>query len=92
MMYTKNNFELRSICGESVLIAQGVENLDFGKIISLNETAAFLWERLEEAPFDAEKMAALLEAEYEVGHEEALTDCHNLLATWVENLLVAPTT
>lgn len=90
MNYKKNNFELRTVCNESVLIAQGVENLDFGKIISLNETAAYLWERLAEEPFDAEKMAELLTQEYEVDKSRALEDSQTLLAQWSENKIVSP--
>ena len=42
-MKIKNGFELREVCGENVIIAHGVDNIDFTKVISLNESAAFLW-------------------------------------------------
>ena len=39
-MKIKKGFELRDICGEKVIIASGIENIDFNKMISLNESAA----------------------------------------------------
>lgn len=41
-MRIKEGFELREICGEHVILSHGMDNIDFSKIISLNETAAFL--------------------------------------------------
>ena len=42
-MKIKDGFELREVCGEYVILSSGMENIDFSKIISLNESAAFLW-------------------------------------------------
>lgn len=42
-MKIKNDFKLREICGEYVVTAEGMQAVDFTKLISLNETAAFLW-------------------------------------------------
>ncbi len=42
-MRIKDGFEIRNICGEKVIIAYGLDNLDFNKLINLNESAAFLW-------------------------------------------------
>ena len=42
-MKLKSGFELRDVCGEKVVIAQGIENVDFSKLITLNESAAYLW-------------------------------------------------
>ena len=44
-MRIKEGFELREICGEHVILSHGMDNIDFSKIISLNETAAFLWKQ-----------------------------------------------
>lgn len=42
-MRLKNNFELRNVCGENVLIPCGKGGVDLNCIIHLNETGAFLW-------------------------------------------------
>lgn len=63
-----------SVCGAKFLMAEGIENIDFNQIISLNETAAFLWEAMGDDPFTVEELAEKLTAEYEVSHAEA-KDC-----------------
>ena len=66
-MRIKDGFELREICGEHVILSHGMDNIDFSKIISLNETAAFLWKEAvgKEEISEEELTATLLEA-YEV--------------------------
>ena len=43
-MRKKPGFNLRDVCGEQIVVAEGKENIDFSNIISMNETSAFLWE------------------------------------------------
>ena len=35
-MKIKKGFVLRDICGENIIVAEGKENIDFTKIISMN--------------------------------------------------------
>lgn len=74
-MRIKDGFELREICGEHVILSHGMDNIDFSKIISLNETAAFLWKEAvgKEEISEEELTATLLEA-YEVDEETARKD------------------
>lgn len=55
-MRIKEGFELREICGEHVILSHGMDNIDFSKIISLNETAVScgnkLWEKKQSAKMD----------------------------------------
>ena len=88
-MKLKKGFELRDVCGEKVVIAQGLENLDFSKLINLNESAAYLWENLQDVDFTVEDMAALLCKTYEVEKDQAVADCEALIATWKTQGLVA---
>ncbi len=81
-MKIKKGFELRDICGEKVIIATGIENVDFNRMISLNETAAFLWQAAEGKDFTAETLADLLCGEYEVGHDQALADSQAIILEW----------
>ena len=46
-MKTKPGFTLRDICGEYIIVAEGLENIDFSNIISLNESSAYLWKKVE---------------------------------------------
>lgn len=81
-MKTKKGFKLRDICGEKIVIAEGVENIDFSNIISMNETSAYLWEHICDKEFTEEEMAELLTKEYEVDLATALADCKALVAQW----------
>ena len=79
-MKKKVGFKLRSICGEQVIVAEGKENIDFSKIISMNETSAYLWETVEGKEFTADTLAKLLTEQYNV----AFNDCLELIVKWEE--------
>ena len=81
-MKIKKGFELREVCGEHIIVANCRENIDFNKVISLNESATYLWKNIVDKDFDAEMMAALLQQEYEVDAETALHDAKALLDEW----------
>lgn len=83
-MREKPGFNLRDVCGEQIVVAEGKENIDFSNIISMNETSAFLWEALGDKEFDADMMASLLLEKYDVDAEVAKADCENLLHGWSE--------
>lgn len=87
-MKIKNGFELRDVCGEKVVIAQGLENLDFSKLITLNESAAYLWESISGKTFTETDLVSLLCAEYDVTAEQAATDVQALVAEWKKQGLV----
>lgn len=82
-MKINNGFELREMCGEHVIIGTGVENIDFSKVISLNESAAWLWREVENKEFTPESLAALLKQRYDVDEATALADVTMLINQWV---------
>ncbi|MCQ2095721.1 MAG: PqqD family protein [Bacteroidaceae bacterium] len=81
-MKIKSGFELRTVCGENILISHGRENLNFTKIISLNESAAFIWNNVVDKEFTLEDMCKLLMSEYEVDEQTARKDCEELVKSW----------
>lgn len=83
-MKQKKGFNLRNVCGEQIIVAEGKENIDFSNIISMNESSAYLWQKLEEKEFSVEDMAKLLTEEYEVDEATALNDCKELTTLWRE--------
>jgi len=87
-MNIKPGFELRDICGEKVVIAIGLENMDFSRMVSLNETAAFLWEKAQGASFTEADLVDALRGEYDVDEATAEKDVHKLVETWKEIGLV----
>ncbi len=84
-MKIKKGFELQSVCGEYIIVPAGEENVDFSKIISLNETAADLWKGvsgMEE--FGIDDMVTVLQEQYEVDEETAREDCTKIAECWEE--------
>ena len=73
-MKIKNGFVLRTICGEKVVSPEGLDVIDFTKLVKLNETSAFLWESFEGRCFTPEDMAEALCDHYVVDSETALRD------------------
>ena len=43
-MRLKKGFVLREVCGERVIMGEGLGAINFGKLLALNETAAWLWQ------------------------------------------------
>ncbi len=84
-MKIKNGLELQNVCGEHIIIPAGEENMDFSQIISLNPTAAYLWENVAKREnFTVEDMVQLLLNEYEVEESVALEDCKLIAERWSE--------
>lgn len=83
-MKTKKGFRLRTVCGENIIVAEGIENIDFSKIISMNESSAYLWSKVQNQSFTIEQLVALLREEYEVDEATATADVKALVAKWQE--------
>ena len=83
-MKIKEGFVLREMCGEHIVAAEGLQHINFNKLISLNSTAAFLWEAVAEKEFTAEDMAELLVEEYGIDMELALNDSKKLMQSWID--------
>ena len=71
--------------GEFAVIGEGLEQVNFNKIISLNSTAAYIWKEIEGRDFDADMVADLLLAKYDVEKERAISDATALVQKLVEN-------
>lgn len=88
-MKINEGFELRKVCDENVIVAYGRKNIDFSKVISLNESAAFLWNAVADKEFTCQDLADILCKEYEVDAQTALQDVTQMIASWEELGLVA---
>lgn len=73
---------MRQLGTEYILVAEGLEVMGANRMISMNETAAFLWEAVEGKTFDTEALAKLLVDEYGISMEVAGKDVTALLQTW----------
>lgn len=83
-MRTKTGFVLKDVCGEKIVVAEGRENIDFTKIISMNDSAAYLWEKVQNIDFDVETLKKLLCDEYDVDEATALADSKTIVNQWHE--------
>jgi hypothetical protein len=82
-MKIKNGFVLRDVCGEQVIMGEGIGALDFGRLLCLNDTAAWLWKKAEEmGEFTVESLATALCNEYDVSEEQAKADVAAIVAEW----------
>lgn len=82
-MKIKEGFVLREMCGENIVAAEGLENINFNKLISLNESAAYLWKELSGKEFTIEEMAELLIDRYGIDKELATKDSTHLCEAWI---------
>ena len=82
-MKQKKGFVLRTVCGENVIVGEGLETVNFGKLISLNESAAYLWKKAGElGDFTSQQRADALLEEYEVTADQALADVERIIGEW----------
>lgn len=89
-MKAKKGFNLRTVCGENMIVAEGKENIDFSNVISMNESSAYLWKKIQGIDFTAEDLAHLLTEQYEVDEATALNDSKVLAHQWIEAGIVDP--
>lgn len=75
---------MRTICGEHIIVAEGKENIDFSKIISMNETAAYLWQQVQGREFTTDELVLLLTKEYDVEQTTAQKDVEAMILKWHE--------
>ena len=84
-MKIKKGYILRTVCGENVIVGEGLDAINFGRMLSLNETAAWLWKQaVEQGDFTAESLANALCDEYEVSPDQALADVKETINQWTE--------
>ncbi|MBQ0086037.1 MAG: PqqD family protein [Prevotella sp.] len=84
-MRIKKGFDLRNVLGEYVAISEGIENIDFSKVVALNESGAYLWKKVVNMDFTAEDMAKMLTEEYDVDYDTALKDATALAQKLIES-------
>ena len=82
-MKVKNGFNLREVCGENIIVAEGDENIDFSNIISMNESSAYLWQEVQKLNnFTIDTLTQLLCEQYEIDEETAKKDVTTLATQW----------
>ena len=75
-------YKLRKVAGESIIVQQGKVGADLTKVISLNDSACLLFEKLSKKDFTVKDAADILLENYEIDEETASRDA----AKWVDSL------
>jgi len=81
-MKIDSKYKLREVAGESIIVNQGKVGTDLTRIISLNSSAKFLYQKMEGREFEVEDAAQALIDEYGIEKELALKDA----GKWIESL------
>ena len=72
-------FILRDIAGECVLVPTGITTQEFNGLITMSDTAKFIWENLEKVDSFDELIQLMLD-EYEIDEETAGKDAHAFIS------------
>ena len=73
-MRIKEEYKVREMAGEHIVVMQGRYGVDMTKVIALNETSLWLWNRLQGREFGTDDVRDLLLGEYDVDAETAERD------------------
>ena len=87
-MKKKEEFLVRKIAGEYVMMPIGQTALKFNGLIMANSVSSFIWEHMEEVN-STEDMANLICQNFEVDYEQAYNDVKEVIdqmkkANWIE--------
>ena len=89
-MKIAKEFILRDIAGECVLVPTGATTQEFNGLITLSDTARFIWENIEQVDSLQEMIAKILE-EYEIDEETATKDAVQFIGQLVQAGFVVTT-
>ena len=77
-MKIKDGYIVREIAGMFVVVPTGIEAADFNGLMTINETAAFIWNILKNGAERQDVINALLD-EYEVDRKTAEKDTDEVI-------------
>lgn len=83
-MKNKTGFKLRPLGREFILTAEDSRRVNFNKMVSLNSSAAFLWQSVDGREYSVEDLAGLLVDEYGIDMDLALKDSAAIAEKWIE--------
>ena len=81
-------FRLRRVMGQATVIGEGIGQVNFNKLITLNATAAYLWQSVEGKEFTVEQLAGLLTERYGIDAVTARKDAATITGEWIKSGIV----
>lgn len=76
------SFILRKVSGENMLVNTEAKGVDMTAVFSLNDSAAWLWNRIGDSEIDEDLLVEWICGEYEVEEDVARRDIRDMLALW----------
>ena len=83
-MKIKDGFVIEKVGNRYLAVAVGARADECNALIRMNESGAFLWQRLAEGDKSREELLALMLEEYAVDEEIAKKDIHAFIAKLAE--------
>ena len=76
-------FRLRQVMGQATIIGEGIGQIDFNKLITLNTTTAYLWQSVEGKVFSIDDLAVLLTERFRIDPAIAQRDASAIAREWI---------
>ena len=89
-MQISNDYVLREILNECIIVPTGSEAMRFQGVIAVNETGAFLWKYLQTHDAGEEELVEDICKEYDVGKDQAVQDVGEFLELLRKNGIIDP--
>lgn len=82
-MKTNEDFILRDIAGEKILIATGEASQHFNGMITLNDVAAFIWETIDSCENEDALVDKILD-EFDIDRKTAIEDSRDFIGQLIK--------
>lgn len=89
-MKTYEDLTLRMVLGDAVIVNENRQHAGFDKIVSLNKSAAMLWESVAGRDFTTADLASLLTEHYGIDSGRAMEDAEYIAEKWIQTGMVQP--
>ena len=88
-MQINKDFTIQKVGSSYVAVPVGETSKHFHGMVRLNETGAFLWNKMAEKDCTEEELVEAILEEYEIDRETAMEDVHRIVAQLRENRIFA---
>ena len=88
-MQINKDFTIQKVGSSYVAVPVGVTSMHFHGMVRLNETGAFLWNKMAEKDCTEEELVDAILSEYEIDRETASADVHRIVELLRENNIFA---
>lgn len=87
-MRLKSNLKVREIGNSYMIVDLSKDSINLAHVLSLNSTAAEIWNNFNGRDFTSKDIADWLCNQYDVQREDAIADTEKLLQVWKEGDII----